>query len=74
MYHHSVLNLSTVKSTFNYGYGFFSHVEAYWIEKKIVVNYFIFKWQAVFEDYICYGRTKDEAIEELLIALDDGSR
>lgn len=73
-------NIIKMYGQWNYGYNFNAHIEAYWKAKKIVVDY---KWdgfpdmkyQATLGDYdldckVGYGRTADEAIEELLIALE----
>ena len=83
-YRHIVSGLSTVKPTFDYGCGFRHHVEAYWIATKIQVvktdaPVDDMKYQATLGDYdldckIGYGHTAEQAIEDLLMALDDRIR
>lgn len=85
MYHHTVSDLSNVKSTFSYGYGFSSHVEAYWITSGAIkvgrTDYPCDNmiYCATMDDYdldckVGYGRSEAEAIEDLLCAMDDGRR
>lgn len=84
MFHHIVSGLSSVKSFKDYGLDFRSHLEAYWINcciklTKIAIDPDGCEWQATLGDYdldckVGYGRTKDDAIEELLFALDDRIR
>lgn len=79
MYHHTVSGLSTVKSTFDYGCGFQEHVKDYWKAKCIKTIYLPMndKFSAIhvdFKEYIGYGDVRVEAIEDLLMALDDRIR
>lgn len=73
-------NIIKMYGQWNYGYNFNAHIEAYWKAKKIVVikaNHpdINTMFEATLGDYdldckVGYGRTADEAIEELLIALE----